>query len=191
MSSRGDSLAKAAGILLALTLAAGCASAPARPQTMRDTSADFASYTSFGLAAAPAGKEPAQAATIVDGYIRTALANEMKAKGYVEAPEGSTPDLVVEYAAASAEKLKNNPFRIGVGVGSYGGNVGGGVGVGSPSVKNVKEGSLAVYVIDPERKAEVWRGSIARELGKGGVEPGLVQAAVTELFSDFPARASR
>lgn len=191
MHATGSFLAGVAGIALAAAFAAGCASAPAEPQTMRDAAADFGSYASFALAQAPAGQEPAQAATIVDGYIRAALASEMKSKGYVEAPAGATPDLVVEYAAASAEKLKNNPFRIGVGVGSYGGNVGGGVGVGSPSVRNVKEGSLAVHVIDPERKAEVWRGSIARELGKGGVRPELVQAAVTELFSDFPARAAR
>ena len=53
MNARGGSLAKAAGILPALALAAGCASAPAKPQTMRDTAADFASYRSFGLASAP------------------------------------------------------------------------------------------------------------------------------------------
>ena len=52
----------------------------------------------------------------------------------------------------------------------------------------MKEGSLVVHVIDPARKSEVWRGSIARELGKKGVQPELVQAAVTELLRDFPAR---
>ncbi len=168
----------------------GCASAPAKPETMRDAQADFSAYETFGWhAAAPTDKSGATA-SIVDGYIRTAIANELKSKGYVEAASGSTADLTVEYEAASAEKLKNNPFRIGVGVGGYGSNVGGSVGVGSPGVKEIKEGSLVVHVIDPARKSEVWRGSIARELGKGGVKPEAVQSAVAELLRDFPARSA-
>ncbi len=168
----------------------GCASAPAKPETMRDAQADFSAYETFGWhAAAPTDKSGATA-SIVDGYIRTAIANELKSKGYVEAAAGSTADLTVEYEAASAEKLKNNPFRIGVGVGGYGSNVGGSVGVGSPGVKEIKEGSLVVHVIDPARKSEVWRGSIARELGKGGVKPEAVQSAVAELLRDFPARSA-
>jgi hypothetical protein len=29
---------------------------------------------------------------------------------------------------------------------------------------------------------------VQRELGKGGAEPAVVQAAVAEVFQDFPAR---
>ena len=171
-------------------LVSGCASAPAKPETMRDAQADFSAYETFGWhAAAPVGKSGATT-SIVDGYIRTAIANELKSKGYVEVAAGTTADLTVEYEAASAEKLKNNPFRIGVGVGGYGSNVGGSVGVGSPGVKEIKEGTLVVHVIDPARKAEVWRGSVAHELGKGGVKPEAVQSAVAELMRDFPPRSA-
>ena len=81
--------------------------------------------------------------------------------------------------------------RIGIGVGSYGSSGGGSVGVGSSSVKEVKEGSLVVHVIDPARETEVWRGSIERELGREGVQPEVVQGAVSELMREFPARAAR
>ncbi|MGH8203123.1 MAG: DUF4136 domain-containing protein [Steroidobacteraceae bacterium] len=171
-------------------LFSGCASTPAQPEIMRDAQADFSAYETFGWPAAGAAEKSGGTASIVDGHIRTAISNELKSKGYVEATAGTTADLTVEYEAASAEKLKNNPFRIGVGVGSYGSNVGGSVGVGSPAVKEIKEGSLVVHVIDPARKAEVWRGSIARELGKGGVKPEAVQSAVAELLRDFPSRSA-
>ncbi len=51
------------------------------------------------------------------------------------------------------------------------------------------EGSLVIHAIDPVRKAEVWQGRVARELGKGGAEPAVVNSAVAEVFRDFPARA--
>jgi hypothetical protein len=119
-------------VLAAMSLAgaAGCASTPAAPEVMRDSGADFGGYRTFGWFQPPQDDKASPTRSIVDGYVRIAIANEMKAKGYTEAAEGATPDLTIEYAAASSDKLKNNPFRIGVGVGSYGSNVGGSVGVG-------------------------------------------------------------
>jgi hypothetical protein len=177
-------------VVAALTFVAGCASTPSEPQTLREAGADFSAYRTFGWHA-PGNDGGGKPASVMDGYVRTAIANEMKAKGYVEAPVGTAPDLAVAYEGASAEKLKNNPFRIGIGVGSYGSSGGGSVGVGSPSVKSVKEGTLVVHVIDPARETEVWRGSIERELGKKGVQPADVQGAVSELMRDFPARSAK
>lgn len=179
-------------VIAAMTFVAACASTPSEPQTLREAQADFSAYRTFGWHAAGAGNEGGgKPASIIDGYVKSAIASELKAKGYVEAPEGTAPDLTIAWEGASAEKLKNNPFRIGIGVGSYGSSGGGSVGVGSPSVKQVKEGSLVVHVIDPARETEVWRGSIERELGKGGVKPEIVQGAVSELMRDFPARTAR
>jgi hypothetical protein len=177
-------------LMIGSAVVGGCASTPSAPETMREAGADFSAYKTFGWHVPPGEGDSSQTTTIVDGYIRTAIANELKGKGYAEAAAGTAPDLTIEYEAAKAEKLKNNPFRIGVGVGSYGSSGGGGVGVGSSGVKEVKEGSLVVHVIDPARKTEVWRGSIVRELGKGGVEQGAVQSAVAELLRDFPSRTA-
>ncbi|MGD9599132.1 MAG: DUF4136 domain-containing protein [Steroidobacteraceae bacterium] len=174
----------------AALLAGGCASTPEQPRTMRDPEADFSAYKTFGWYPPPGDDGAAGFPSIVDGYIRTAIGNELKGKGYVEAAVGTTPDFVVACDKASAAKLKSNPFRVGIGVGSFGRNVGGSVGVSSSGVRNVKEGSLVVHVIDQARQTEVWRGSIAREIGKGGVDPATVQAAVSELMRGFPARDS-
>jgi len=175
--------------LVAAIVTAGCASQAPQPTSMRDPQADFSSYETFALKGGPTADTSGKPVSIVEGYIRTAITTELKRKGYVEAAAGMEPDLRIEYEAASEEKLKNNPFRIGVGVGGYGSNVGGGVGVGSPSVRNVTEGTLLIHVIDPARKAEVWQGRASRELGKGNIEQADVQAAVAELLQDFPARS--
>ena len=172
---------------IAAALFAACASTPPTPETMSEAGADFSAYKTFGRHASGDDK-PGQPTSIVDGYVRTAIANELKGKGYVEAPAGTSPDLTIAYEGASAEKLKNKPFRVGVGVGSYGSSGGGSVGVGSSSVEEVKEGTLVVHVIDPARETEIWRGSIARELNKGGVQESAVQSAVAELMREFPAR---
>lgn len=175
-----------AAATVAMLVVAGCATAPPEPESMRDAQADFSAYRTFGWHAPATGE--GRPASIVDGYIRTSIANEMARKGYVQAAEGTAPDLTIDYEAAAGETYKEKPFRIGVGVGSYGASGGGSVGVGSSSMKKVKEGSLVVHVIDPARETEIWRGSIERELGKGGVQQSQVQAAVTELFEEFPAR---
>jgi hypothetical protein len=156
---------------------------------MLDPQANFGAYRTFSLK--PDGEDAAgQPRSIVDGYIRTAIAAEMKRKGYEEAAAGATADLRLEYEAAKAQTVKNNPFRIGVGVGSYGSSGGGSVGVGSPSVKNVTEGSLVVHVIDNARNAEAWRSGVSREIGKGGVQQAAVNAAVADAMKDLPARTA-
>lgn len=174
--------------LCTAVLAAACTSTPEKPQSMLDPQANFGAYRTYAVVTGNDGS--GRPTTIVDGYIHTAIATQMKGKGYVEAAEGTAPDLRIEYEAAKAQKLKNNPFRIGVGVGSYGSSGGGSVGVGSSSVKEVTEGSLILHVIDAARNAEAWRSGVTRELSKGNVTQAAVSDAVMEAMVDLPARTA-
>ena len=128
--------------------------------------------------------------SLVDTAIREAIAAEMQRKGYVEAPAGSVADLLIDYKAARTEKVKNNPFRVGIGIGSYGSGGGASIGTSTSGVRNVSEGSLVIHAIDPLRNAEVWRSGVSRELGKGTVKPEVVKSVVAEMFADFPARTN-
>ena len=176
---------------LGVTGLAGCASQPAQPHTMRDPQANFAAFRTFGWQNAQATQANGQPISIVDSNIRAAITMELKRKGYREVAAGAAPDLVLDYETGKAERVKSNPIRIGVGVGSYGNSGGVGVGTGSAATRNVTEGMLELRVIDPVRKAEVWNGRVSRELGKGGSpDPGLIQSAVADLLSDFPARSA-
>ena len=174
--------------LAASILAAGCTSAPSQPYSMKDPQADFATFRTFAWDTAQATDVPNEPVTIVNGQIRAAIAGELQQKGYAEAVAGAKPDLLLHYETAAAEKLKSNPFRIGVGMGGAGANGAAGVGVSSPSAKNIREGTLVLRVIDPTRNAEVWNGRVSRELGKHGVpDQALIQSAVGDLLREFPA----
>ena len=172
--------------LTAIALLAGCTTQPPQPQSMRDPAANFASYRSFGWAATPAPAGADAPLTILDRNLRESIAAEMKRRGYTESQDN--PDLKIAYETAKAEKLENNPVRVGVGVGGWGGNVGGSVGVSSPSVRNFTEGTLVIHAVDAAKNAEVWQGSISGKLTKGSADASAVRYAVSTAMRDFPSR---
>jgi hypothetical protein len=169
-------------------LVAGCASPPPKPETMRDPSVNFTNFKTFGWTAGgtvDAGDAPLK---LLDANVRSAIVYVMKRKGYVEAPAGTTPDLRMAYETASADKIESNPVRVGIGVGSWGGNMGGSVSMGSPSVRNYTEGTLVVHAIDTARNAEVWQGRVSGKVTKGSLEPSAINQAVAQAMADFPVR---
>jgi hypothetical protein len=173
------------------TILTGCATASdPQPESMRDPQADFAAYRTFGWqgtgsTADAAGDAPL---ALLDGQLRTAIAAELQKRGYIEAPAGTTPDLRMAYETASADKIENNPVRVGIGVGSWGGNMGGSVNVGSPSVRNYREGTLVIHAVDAARNAEVWQGRVSKKITKGSLEPAAIAQAVAVAMQDFPTR---
>ena len=178
---RGPGLA-----LLAALLLGGCASAPPQPESMRDPSANWASYVTYGWAPSPGVNGTDQPLLMLDQNIRRAIAAELQRRGYVE--DADSPDLRIAYETASAEKVESNPVRVGIGVGSWGGNFGGSVNVGSPSVRNYREGTLVIHAIDTARNAEVWQGRISSHMSKGSTEAAAIASAVATAMQDFPAR---
>ncbi|HEX5160223.1 MAG TPA: DUF4136 domain-containing protein [Steroidobacteraceae bacterium] len=169
-----------------LILVAGCTSAPPPVHSMQNPQADFTAYKTFAWDPGPADGQPV---SILDSNIRGAITNELQRKGYAEAVAGAKPDLVLQYETAAAEKLKSNPFRIGIGMGGVGSSGAAGVGVSSPDAKNVREGTLVLRAIDPARNAEMWNGRVSRELGKGGPpDQALISSAVADLLEKFPAQ---
>ena len=178
-----------AGLVLAATaLLSSCASEPTKSESMIDEQANFNDYKTFGWLApggASGGNEPLP---LVETHIRAAITTEMRSKAYVEALAGATADLLINYEAARVEKVKSSPFRIGIGIGSYGSSGGASVNTSTSGIKNISEGSLVIYAVDSARNAEVWRSRVSQELGEGNVSPEVIQGIVAEALSDFPAR---
>ena len=172
--------------LFVALLLGGCASPPPQPESMRDPGANWASYATYGWAPSPGVSGTDQPLLMLDQTIRRAIATELQRRGYVEAAEN--PDLRFAYETASAEKVESNPVRVGIGVGSWGGNVGGSVNVGSPSVRNYREGTLVIHAIDAARNAEVWQGRISSRSNNGSTESAAIASAVATAMRDFPAR---
>ena len=172
-------------------VAAGCASGPPQAYSMQDPQANFGTFKTFTWDAGQDNLVAGEPLTIVNSQIRAAITSELQRKGYAEAVAGAKPDLLLSYETAAAEKIKSNPFRIGIGMGGAGNSGAAGVGVSSPSAKNIREGTLVLRVIDPTRNAEVWNGRVSRELGKDGMpDQALIQTAVGDLLREFPAPGS-
>ena len=163
----------------------GCASDPGgKPVWVAAADVDFTVLESFGWAD---GITPA---TIVDTEIRTAIRRELLAKGYQETT--STPDFLVVHETLERDAIKQgNPVRIGIGVGSWGGNVGGSVGtsvdVGEKD-RMIHELRIAIHMLDSTGEREIWTGTSGAMPERPVAEA--VSAAVSELLQGFPGGAA-
>jgi hypothetical protein len=173
-------------LLPALAVLAGCATSTPQPRSRRSPDADFSAYRTFALPETPGIGDNDRPLQLLDRDIRAAIAGQMRLKGYVESSD--QPDLMMSYETANANRVANNPVRVGIGVGSWGGNFGGSINVGSPSVRNYKEGTLVIHAVDTARNAEVWVGTLSERLNSGSLESTAVASAVAEVMKDFPAR---
>jgi len=159
---------------------------------VRDSSgADIAGYTSFDWQSASEGPSTSNPPlSIADANIHNAIRTQLIQKGYSEVED--EPDLRIRYetAAYMAEKV-SNPVRIGIGVGSWGGNVGGGVStsvpVGSQAVVSTQETRLTIRAVDRTSNTEVWVGTATGDI-KQGLDAGAVEEAVAGTLAGFPAK---
>ena len=170
----------------------GCATGgSSKPESAIAPGADIAAYRSFGWESA--GGSPAttdQPLSIRDANIQNAIRAQLTEKGYSEVED--RPDFRISYEAAAYMKEKtSNPVRIGIGVGSWGGNVGGGVGtsvpVGSQGVVTTQESRLTIHAVDQKSNAEVWVGTTTGDIQQG-LDAGAVDKAVAGMLAGFPAR---
>ena len=170
----------------------GCATGTSsKPEWVTAAGVDLAAYASFGLQSSSEDATGAdQPQSILDATIRNAIRTQLIEKGYREVE--ASPDLLIGYAAAPYLREKSsNPFRINVGVGSWGGNVGSSVDtsipVGREGVVTTSESRLTIRAVDPRGKREVWVGTTAGDFEQG-LDTGLVEKAVAGVLDGFPAR---
>jgi hypothetical protein len=171
--------------LCAALLLGACASPPPQPESVRDPGAPWASYATYGWSPAPGVDGTDPPLLMLDQNIRRAIAGELQRRGYTES---ATPDLRIAYQTTRKDVVESSPVRVGVGMGSWGGNFGGSVNVGSPSLRNYQEGTLVIHAIDNARNAEVWQGRVSGKITKGSTEPAAVTTAVQAAMRDFPER---
>jgi hypothetical protein len=171
--------------LAVLLVLLGCASGPWRTESAAAPGADVAAYSSFGWL--PRGDRSEDA---TDANLRSAIRAQLVEKGYREVEEN--PDFRVGFETTAHVKEKaSSPFRIGVGMGSWGGNVGGGVStsvpVGSEGVTSTQETRLTIRAVDPNSNREMWVGTATGDLQQG-LDAGVVEKAVAGTLEHFPAR---
>lgn len=179
--------------LALLFVLGGCATGGS-PKTDVTTApgAELTAYATFSVqgAAAPPG-EAGPPLSIVDANVRNAIRSRLAQKGYREVAQ--QPDLLISFETAAyvAEKV-TNPVRIGLGVGTFGGPVGVGVGTSAPvgggKVEGARETRLTIRAIDPTQNQELWVGTttgiVTQQLDTNGAD-----AVVAETLADFPSRS--
>lgn len=166
----------------------GCAAGTQpKPDWTEAPGADIPAYSTFGFATAP-GDAPL---TILESQVRNALRAELTKKGYVESADA--PDFVVSYSSEGYETAKrSSPLSIGIGVGSWGGNVGGGVGTSVP-IGGGKESlslqnRLTIRAVDPATNREIWIGTSTTF--DQAADTRVVERVVAGTLKGFPAKRS-
>lgn len=179
-----------ANFLLAVLAAflAGCITpAPPRHESQAAPGVDLTGFATFNLSP-PAGAEVADTPLrLLDVNIRDAIRAEMLRRGYRE--DEANPDLRIDYETAAEDKLRSSPVRIGIGMGSWGGNVGGSVNMGTSSVESYQEGRLVIHIADARKNQEVWYGTVSGKVDRQKPDAASVARAVALAMEDFPARA--
>jgi hypothetical protein len=179
------------GVALLFSLL-GCASG-GRWQTEAAAApgADVAAYETFGWRAAGADGSSEAPLSVGDANLRQAIRTQLVARGYREVEADPALHIAFETETQLKEKSSSSPFRVGVGVGSWGGPVGGGVEasapVGKERVKTVQQTRITLRAVDVKGNREVWSGSTTGEIAEGA-DPSVLEEAVAALLDDFPAR---
>jgi hypothetical protein len=123
-------------------------------------------------------------ASIPEQRIRAEVLTTLEAMGYVIDEEA--PDCRV-HALVFTGPRPGSPVSVGIGAGRWGGSFGGSVGVSMPMGGGSRTVSnLAIDVINVERNAEVWRGTLESAFSRSDPSPEEVAAAVRHLLASFP-----
>ncbi len=172
---------------LLLTLLAGCATPP-RQESVLAPGANPAAFRTFAIGLPPGEGADDAPLRILDTHIRNALREEFTRRGYAEVADA--PELRVDYEIAQEDRVRSSPFRIGIGMGSFGGNVGGSVSMGTPDIQTYQEGRLVIHVYDAARKQELWYGSVTDKAGQRSLDAAAVARVVGLALESFPARGA-
>jgi hypothetical protein len=182
------SLGSAATLALLCGLV-GCSQFTVR--TRQDPSQDFAALRTFTWVpvseAAPADQRVQDRA--VAARLRTAVENELRAKGYSPAEDVQSADFLVNWRITSTptSASRGDPLYAAWGTGSWTGWDGG----AAVYSDNYDTGTLFLSILNPLSKRIVWLGAAeARLLPHVSLERRLarVDAAVHDTLASFPKR---
>ncbi len=178
---------KLTSLLLALSLMTACASGP-RIVSNFDPGANFSQYRTFGFMQ-PLGTDNASGQTLTSQHLISAVTNELTLRG-LQATNDS-PDLLVNFFISTREVITSSPsssasmhWRRGR-YGTWGGYS---MSVGTPTVTQQTQGTLAVDLVDAARGQLVWEGAATKRVTdsrRRNLEETLSNA-VRDLFVELP-----
>lgn len=159
------------GRLLAIALVASqTACATARVNSDWDRNASFASYRTYAWVDTP-GMEAMNRATLFDRRLRASMDAELATKGLSKAQDEGKADLLIVYHAGMQEKLDvTNSGYFGQ----------------RTDVRQFKEGTLVIDLVEQKSMSLVWRGTIVTEMNGPDQSGEKLDKAVKKMFEKYP-----
>lgn len=191
MMIRGNWVRGLATAAVVVTLAA-CAAKPV-VHTQSAPAQEIQKYQTFGFVEKPDTDKPGYT-TLNTRYLKDAVTREMTARGY--SPAADNPDLVVNFALGSKDKVEGDTgptFGVGIGRGGWGrggwgwGGSYGGVYSGR-DIRTITEGSLTIDVVDPQKKELKWSGTAKGRVTSKSENNSqqAIDEAVAAIFAKYP-----
>jgi hypothetical protein len=177
---------------LALAVAALPAIAAAQKTTYDfDKSAPFANYKTYSMKDGTPTGQP-----LIDKRIEAAIEAQLEARGFVR--NDKVPDVVVTYHVAFNEEKDISSFSSGPMYGGYGYGYGWGGGWGTTTtdvrVRNILIGTLAIDILDANKKEIAWRGLGTKEVNtsaKPDKRDENIGKAVEKIFKNYPPKVKQ
>jgi hypothetical protein len=118
-------------------------------------------------------------------YAQTMVAQQLIAKGYTQAPDAASADLLVIVHGATEDKKSVQAFYTGTGTQNFG--WAGPAGVVSTWETEYKVGTGVIDVFDTKAKKLVFRGMAEEEIsGIGPQNQKKIDEGIARMFKDFP-----
>ena len=184
--SRGV-LTRGSCLLLLAVLMTACASGP-RIVSNQDPGADFTQFRTFGFMQ-PLGTDSASGQTLTSQHLITAVTDELQMRGLRRSEE--SPDLLVNFFISTREVVTSTPSSstsVHWGRNRYSTWRGYSMSMGTPTVTQQTQGTLAVDLVDAEQSQLVWEGAATKRVTdarRRDLEETL-NSAVEDLLATLP-----
>lgn len=186
------SVVSIAGLLVGLSLVAGCATTSRVPTRIDyDKKADFSVYRTFGFPK-ETGTDRGGYSTLVTSYFKNSVTTAMEARGYKYTEDH--PDLLVNFYMNTRDRTELRPRpSMSLGYGYYGYRYGlynAWPMYDEDRTVTYKVGTINVDIVDAEKKQLIWEGvSEGRVSDEAMANPKVaVNAVVTELMRQYPGK---
>lgn len=150
----------------------GCATMSVR--TAYDSKVDFADYRIFAWVGVDRANPPSE---WVDKLVRTAVEQELMAKGYQKA-NGTKADFLVAYDTALEERTVWQPVITGTGI----------VALQNVCRYTYREGTLTIDFIDSRSGQAIWRGCAIDMVSDRSDAERKIKPAVKQILERFPPK---
>ena len=170
--------------LLSLALLGACSSYQVTYDY--DVTASYGRYKTFDYYTSKKGT--GGTTSLMDKRVRAAVEQELKAKGFAMETKAD-PDFLVTYYPIVKNRKVRTTVRSGWGWGYR--PLYGGVGVSSSQVRNYKEGTIVIEIVDFKTNQMIWQGAAAGALtGLENPEDAneVVPKAVRDILAKFPPK---